>query len=75
MAAAIGNGSAYGLTPQPGARQSIRGLWERPAGVSGHIRMRLIAKLSTVTDAQEMVIHYANLRRATKPKSTLEKPI
>jgi hypothetical protein len=65
-AASWGYGSDLGLVAQPGARQSIKQLWKRPSGVSGHIRMRIIPKLGTVNDAQNMVIHYANLRAATK---------
>lgn len=59
-------GADYGIAPQPGVRQSIRALWKRPAGVSGHMRLRMLPKLSTVNAAQQMVIHYTNLRRATR---------
>lgn len=59
-------GDDYGVTPAPGVRQSIRALWKRPAGVSGHIRLRFFGKLPAVTDPQSMVVHYLNLRRATQ---------
>lgn len=59
-------GSDYSIAPQAGVRQSLRALWKRPAGVSGNMRMRVTPKISTITNAQQMVIHYLNLRRATR---------
>lgn len=62
----LGLFSTWGLAPKPGTRQSVRGLWKRPTGVSGHMRLRYIPKISTVTDAQQMVGHRLNIRAATQ---------
>ncbi len=65
VAANIGRFSAWGITPKPGARQTMRGLWKRPAAVNAQMRLRFYGK-TTVTTAQQMVVHRMNLRAVTQ---------
>lgn len=64
--ASLGAMTLWGLTPKPGARQVLRGLWKRPTGITGHMRLRFFAKNNSVSDAQQMVVHRLNLRAATQ---------
>lgn len=66
VAANYGSFAALGLAPNPGVRQAVQVLWQRPAGVSGHMRQRLIPKIDTVSDAQNMRIHLCNLGPASQ---------
>lgn len=66
IAASYGSFAALGLAPNPGVRQAVQVLWKRPSGVSGYMRLRLIPKLDTVADAQDMRIHLCNVGPATQ---------
>lgn len=61
----FGTWENLGLLPKPGVRQIVQMLWKRPAA-SGHMRLVLVVKPSTSTDAQQMVLHRLIANAATQ---------
>ena len=66
VAANLGSFAALGLSPNPGVRQAVQVLWQRPVSVSGHMRIRLMPKSDAATDAQEMIVHLLNVGPANQ---------